>query len=281
VVLYLDILALTRISCALCCLIYAAENLASGRKSHDLMNWEVLQLRHPLFVKLSFLKFICSERSIIRVNWVLLISSILLLFNLHPYFNCLLYFLSTLCLLAFAAKSSYGMDGSDQVMLLLNIVLLAIYIKDDAITRLISFSFISLQLLFSYFISGYGKLSASVWRNGEALTGIMGNTIYGNDMMYSLFRTSRPLAVVMSWTVFLWETLFFISIFCPSAIFVAVLLAGVAFHFTNAIVMGLNTFMIAFLACYFPLLYFYQAVQKACFRGFDGISAFGLALELH
>jgi hypothetical protein len=167
--------------------------------------------------------------------------------------------LISLGLIIVFARSPYGMDGSDQVLFLLSISLLFIYINPTELIIKIAFTFISLQLFLSYFISGYGKLISEEWRNGQALIGIMGSEVYGNERLYCFLKSYNIISVVISWLIILFEILFFTSYFLNPNIFLLFLMAGILFHLSNAVFMGLNTFFLSFVTCYLPLIMCYQS----------------------
>ncbi len=258
----LEILSLTRLICGICSVVYALEKLLYKKLAHDLLSWEVLQLRHPIFVKMPIFNKLCDEKGIKIITIVFLISSITSIVTNIELILIFCYFMMAMCLLIFSARSAYGMDGSDQVIFIIATCLFFIYLHNTVIIRHITFTFITLQLLFSYFISGYAKLTAKVWRNGEALVGIMGNDIYGNENVYMLLSQNIRISQVLSWIVFGWEALFFICIFCNQHVFICFIMVGFLFHLTNAIVMGLNTFFLAFVACYFPLIHCYLLIHS-------------------
>ncbi len=253
----LEILSSTKLICGICCIVYALEKLLYKKPKHDLLSWDVLQLRHPIFIKIPIFDKLCSDNGIKIVTVFFLITSLISIITDLTFILIPCYFSIALSLLIFSARSAYGMDGSDQVIFIIATCLLLVYIHNTIIVRDIVFSFISLQLLFSYFISGYAKLTAKVWRNGEALVGIMGNDIYGNTYGYNLLSKNIRISRLLSWIVFCWEAFFFISIFCNQEVFISFIVIGVLFHLTNAIIMGLNTFFLAFISCYFPLIHSY------------------------
>lgn len=251
------LLKLTRISFAICCFIYFLEATTSKTKWHDLMDWEVLQLRHPFFTRYFGTKNLQNTGFIKCTAWICVSCSLAVLLLDQQLLLIPSLLLILLGLIIFFTRSPYGMDGSDQVLFLLSVCLLFIYIKPTETIIKIAFTFISLQLVFSYFISGYGKLISKEWRNGQALIGVMGSEIYGNEMLYHFFKSSKLISIVVSWLIILFEIMFFTSFFLNPYVFISFLFAGILFHFSNAVFMGLNTFFLSFVTCYFPLILCY------------------------
>ena len=104
----------------------------------------------------------------------------------------------------------------------------------------VALSYIGLQTLSSYFVSGWVKLKRPEWRNGQAMTVFLNSGLYGPLPADSVFR--RPLvAVCCSWAFIVWEGLFPLVLFFPGGVAAFVLLAGV-FHFLVFWFFGLNRF---------------------------------------
>ncbi len=113
--------------------------------------------------------------------------------------------------------------------------------------------FLSIQLLTSYFMSGWVKLKHPGWRNGGTLSVFLDTGVYGPLRAHSRYRR-RPVAILLSWGFILWEGLF-------GLVFVDVRLAwlgcaiGVVFHFMVFRYLGLNRFFWAWLSTYPALIY--------------------------
>jgi hypothetical protein len=104
----------------------------------------------------------------------------------------------------------------------------------------VALTYIGLQTLSSYFVSGWVKLKRPEWRNGQAMTVFLNSGLYGPLPPDSVFR--RPLvALLCSWAFILWEGLFPLVLLWPDGVGIFVLLAGV-FHFLVFWFFGLNRF---------------------------------------
>lgn len=106
------------------------------------------------------------------------------------------------------------------------------------------------QSLLSYFIAGFTKLISSVWRNGEAVRGVMRTEAYGHPVASRIIRKNPGLGVVLGWTVISLELCFPFVIVLPMPAAICLLGVAAVFHILNAIFMGLNTFALSFPASY-------------------------------
>jgi hypothetical protein len=113
--------------------------------------------------------------------------------------------------------------------------------------------FLTLQLLTSYFMSGWVKLKHPGWRNGSTLPVFLDTGVYGPLTSTSAYRR-RPLAVMISWAFILWEGLFGL-VFLDVRLAWLACASGVVFHFMVFRYFGLNRFFWAWLATYPALIY--------------------------
>lgn len=146
--------------------------------------------------------------------------------------------------------SSYGLDGADQMLWILVAGLaLVTWSSADYAPRLYLW-FVALQGCLSYFVAGVAKLSARGWRDGSFLVAIAQTSMYGRQRISAFLAAQRHTATAISWLIILWESAFPTVLVAPHPIAAVLLCVGVAFHFVNAFVMGLNTFFVAFVATY-------------------------------
>jgi len=156
----------------------------------------------------------------------------------------------------------YGGDGSQQMNLIIGVALLLGFnpwVRPAVGT--VCLLFIAAQSGLAYFTSGVSKLVSPIWMRGDPLVGILATRAYGSGFglrtVLRLGRFRRVLAIVMV----LLETLFPLCVILPRQGLYAMLLWGVAFHVTNAFIMGLNTFFWSFIATYPALCYAWFAVH--------------------
>jgi hypothetical protein len=112
---------------------------------------------------------------------------------------------------------------------------------------------VALQLITSYFMSGWVKLKHRGWRDGTALPLFLDTGIYGPLPADSWLR--HPLlARAVSWAFILWEGLFALVFLDVRLAWIGCLL-GAVFHFMVFWYFGLNRFFWAWLATYPALIH--------------------------
>lgn len=151
-------------------------------------------------------------------------------------------------------KSLYGLDGAFQMnQLVLIWLFLASFFNPESPEAFVCYSLISAQVMLSYFIAGIRKWQSPLWRSSVALKVIFATEAYGSAHISKLIHAHSSLTTLLSYVVFVFETLFFLIILCPPKIQLILLALAGSFHLFNALFMGLNSFMFSFLATY-PLL---------------------------
>lgn len=158
-------------------------------------------------------------------------------------------------------RTSYGNDGADQMTLI--VLISSVIARLIGTPRVIEYAlwFIALQCCLSYLTSGIGKLAGRSWRDGTGIIGILNTKTYGVPSAARVLERHRWLAVLLSWTIILTELSFGLVLFVPDQWVILMLAGGLAFHFANAIVMGLNAFVWSFGAAY-PALVFLAIRQS-------------------
>jgi hypothetical protein len=173
------------------------------------------------------------------------------------------YALSTACVFAIIAASivmqwraPLGLDGSDQ-MLLIVFVAVAVYkvFPDDIHVAHASLWFIAIQGCLSYFVAGIAKVISPVWRSGEAVRRILGTRTYGSSTSARLVSGRDGVCLALSWLLMLFECTFPLALAFGETGFVVFAVLGILFHLSNAVIMGLNTFVLAFVATYPAILF--------------------------
>jgi hypothetical protein len=179
--------------------------------------------------------------------------------------------LSTACVLAVIAASivmywraPLGMDGSDQ-MSLITFVAVAIHklFSGDVHVAQASLWFIAIQGCLSYFVAGIAKVVSPVWRSGEAVRRILGTRTYGSSRSASFVSGRESMCVALSWLVMLFECTFPLALAFGERGFAIFAVVGILFHISNAVIMGLNTFVWAFVATYPAILFCAVSIRRA------------------
>jgi len=110
--------------------------------------------------------------------------------------------------------------------------------------------FIAAQGLLSYFIAGIAKLLGEEWRDGTAIEMIFSTESWGDDRVYELTERYPQTKLLGSWTVIGFECLFPLVLFVDSQFVGAFFAVGILFHVANAVLMGINSFVLIFPATY-------------------------------
>ena len=148
----------------------------------------------------------------------------------------------------------YATDGSDQMHTIVWGGLLVFLASSSAVLKDVALAFIAAQLLLSYLTSGMMKLLSPIWRSGEAVGLIVRTESYGHRTAYRLIRRLRLSSPLSRGTIVL-EVLGPLLVLLGPRATMAFVCGGVVFHVALAIVMGLNSFVWSFIACFPAVLY--------------------------
>lgn len=171
--------------------------------------------------------------------------------------------LSTACVLVIIAvsfllywRAPIGLDGSDQMTLIL-FVAIAIprLLPGDVHVARASLWFIAAQGCLAYLVAGIAKVISPIWRSGEAVRRILGTRTYGTKVSASLLSGRGGVCAALSWSLMIFECAFPLALAFGKAGFLVFAALGILFHVTNAVIMGLNTFVWAFVATYPAILF--------------------------
>jgi len=233
------------------------EDVATLRLFRDngILSWEVLRLQDAwsmkgisgklaeIFFGYARFKFIIVAR--------LVASVVLLLFQTNQAVFLLGSFVVLVSLLGLSFRSTYGLDGAHQMYV---IIFAALFLGglagEESSGRTFSIWFVALQAAFAYFVSGVSKCISGMWRSGHALVGVLGTDIYGHRQAYTLLSKHIAVARLLSWVVILFECGFCLVFFVDFRVGFWILAGGICFHVINAVLMGLNGFLFAFVATY-------------------------------
>jgi hypothetical protein len=141
-------------------------------------------------------------------------------------------------------------DGSDDMVTVV-LVSTAVALVAASNVAIVSWAvFLTGQLLLAYFVSGISKAQSDGWWRGDAVTGVVGTRIFGHPRFAQILARHPTSGSLLTRGTFFFEVLFPAFLFAPKPVFLAALAAMLAFHLGCAVIMGLNTFVWAFAACY-------------------------------
>lgn len=149
--------------------------------------------------------------------------------------------------------------GADRMSLLVLCCLCMAHFAPTVYWREVAFGYLAVQLVLSYFISGWVKVVNPDWRNGRALCDVFQFSVYPVSESLRQWSSSPRLLFVMSWAVILFELVFPVSIISMVSLGVALSIAAV-FHFANACLFGLNRFFWIWISAYPAIVWFQQRI---------------------
>lgn len=144
--------------------------------------------------------------------------------------------------------------GADRMGLLALWCLALSRLAPDPLWREALFGYVGLQLVLSYFISGWVKVINPEWRSGRALADVFQFSAYPVSEALRGWAERPRVLYVMSWAVMLFELAFPLALATPPSLVAALALAAL-FHLANACLFGLNRFFWTWLAVYPALLW--------------------------
>lgn len=192
-----------------------------------------------------------------RLFLLRIIFSLLLIVGFYtPWITLLLLLLSLFILQLF--QGPYN-GGADRMGLLILSCLTLVHFLPTLRWQEIAFGYLSLQLILSYFISGWVKVINPDWRSGRALRDVFQFSAYPVSESLRLLSQSPRLLLSASWLVILFELMFPFTLISSFSLSIA-LIAAASFHLTNAFLFGLNRFFWIWLAAYPSLLWFQNRI---------------------
>jgi hypothetical protein len=232
---------------------YADDNLLSGRLFRHLDGpWLLSLLRRSMCRQRVFQLVLVARIALLLIALLPLVS---------PPARATLLGLVFGAQLLIGIRSSYGSDGSDQMDQVVLAGLVAAFGLASSSYAWIGLAFIAAQSLLSCATAGWAKLLSPVWREGTAVPAILGTGTYGNQGIAQLFASKPTLGVMGSRAVIALECLFPLCLILPLWGLVAVLAFGAALHLSIAITMGLNKFLLSWLATYPAIIACHQLLH--------------------
>jgi hypothetical protein len=145
-----------------------------------------------------------------------------------------------------------GADGADKMALVVGAgaLLQALGLAWDApALALAGLLWTGGQLTIAYFAAGSSKALLAPWRSGAALRAALSSYESGHRGAAAALRVPR-VAAAAAWTIIAIEVAFPLALLLPAPGLAVVLAGFFAFHVAIAVVMGLNTYPLAFAAAY-------------------------------
>lgn len=144
--------------------------------------------------------------------------------------------------------------GSDRMGLLALYCLCLAQVLPEGFPREVAFGYLGIQVVLSYFVSGWVKIVNPEWRSGRALRDVFSFSAYPVSENLRGFAQQPWLLWMMSWAVMGFEVVFPFGLLHPALLYAALAIAA-AFHLANACIFGLNRFLWFWIASYPSILW--------------------------
>jgi hypothetical protein len=149
------------------------------------------------------------------------------------------------------ARQDYGQSGADQLVAMMAACLSLVSLCGWTPAAMqLGLWFVALQSVLAYLAAGIAKAVSPVWRDGSAVGMIFNCGSYGTLGVARLLAARPWLGVAASRAVIVFECAFPLVLVLAAPWREAILIAGVFFHLLNAVIMGLNDFLIVFVGTY-------------------------------
>ena len=218
----------------------------------ELLDWEVNQLAYPKWC--HFLNINVGQVNVIVLQTIRLIFALVIIYqSLTGHITLLPLIVGIIAQLIHCYRAPIGKDGSDQMVSIVLFGLFLFYWQPSQLVQELGIFFISIQIILAYCVSGVAKWFSPLWRNEPILKDILDTRSYGNKFVAKWLNEHPLLCRFGSLLVMTYQASFPLVIILPPEGVYFYLALGFLFHLSIAIVMGLNTFLWSFLACY-PIL---------------------------
>ncbi|MEP3440450.1 MAG: HTTM domain-containing protein [Sulfitobacter sp.] len=148
--------------------------------------------------------------------------------------------------------------GSDKMGMLVLFCLCAAALLPEGPAQAAVFGYLGLQVVLSYFVSGWVKVANAEWRSGQALCEVFDFSAYPVSCQLRRAAQQPRLMWLGSWGVILFELAFPLGLLWEAGL-LTMLVLGAVFHVVNGMLFGLNRFVWAWVASY-PALVWLQGL---------------------
>jgi hypothetical protein len=235
-------------------------------RDSGLFSWRVHRLRDPRLYKRGVLSILDNFFKFPNILGLFIVrgSTALLIFFLHDHRLVMIFLTGVLGLTSttLAIRGPDGKNGADQMSKMIFLSLPLAFVSTDLLVWRSELFFLCGQLCLAYMTSGVIRIKERQWRDGSYLSLILRQRSYGNKWCWAL-GTRYPVTLrLTSLAILSFECLFPIALFLPREACWLFIGIGIIFHLSNAIVLGLNTFLWAYLALFPSFLFCNDLIQK-------------------
>lgn len=151
--------------------------------------------------------------------------------------------------------------GSDKMTVLILTCLASAHLAPNKFWSEMAVSYLAVQLVLSYFVSGWIKVINPAWRRGEALCDVFRYSAYPVSEQLRGLADHPWFLLCMGWAVILLELAFPFGLLHPLTLKLALFFTA-CFHLSNACFFGLNRFFWIWLCAYPSLIWFQDRVMQ-------------------
>ncbi|MEW9853812.1 hypothetical protein [Novosphingobium sp. M1R2S20] len=157
---------------------------------------------------------------------------------------------AALCAFLLSIRGVDGFNGGDAMAKLVLLSGGVCLLTGSAALMNAGLVFLAGQLVIAYSTPGFCRILDRDWHTGKRIMGVLRTETFGRPWAWQLLRSHPWLAHAVGSGIAIWETFFAVYLFLPLELLLPLLLIGVAFHTSNAVVMGLNIFPWSFIGTY-------------------------------
>lgn len=195
-----------------------------------------------------------SERLIFILR---LVFSLALVAGFYTPIMCAMLFMTSIVMLHLFQGPYNG--GSDRMGILILSVLCCVHFLPSIQWKDCVFGYLALQLILSYFISGWVKIVNPEWRNGRALMDVFEFSAYPVSESIRKIAHYPKLVLIGSWVVIGFEIVFPLAFLTQMTLIIGLGVAA-TFHLANAFLFGLNRFFWVWIAAYPSILWLHDRI---------------------
>ena len=169
------------------------------------------------------------------------------------------------CYFLLSYRGVDGFNGGDAMAKLIMLTGSICYLSNSDFVIEISVYFIAFQMIVAYSTPGWFRIFDSSWHNGTKILGVMRTESFGRESVWKLLSRNPRFTRFVSSSIAIWEALFVLYLLLPPEFLLLSLAIGIVFHYTNAVVMGLNIFIWSFIGSYPSIFYSSQKLRLFLF----------------
>lgn len=231
--------------------------------SNGIFSWTIRSLSIKNKLQKKYINLLFNYPNLLSLYVIQILAGITIFFSKnHPISISICCGIISLISITLNFRTKEGLYGADKMSRLILITGALCFIFPTLKIIFFGLYFISFQLILSYGTAGWIRLFQPKWRDGSDLKLVLRQHTYSNKIIWRLIENNRFPLKSTAILILVFECSFVISLFLPTPFFFIYIIFGIIFHLTNAIVMGLNTFVWSFLSAYPAIIWLHYTIQQ-------------------